>query len=488
MNIILPSPLVTQIVTGFRPLRLAKAKMPVLRCLAFAVTPGALAVMATDLDQTLKLICPLETDQGAVFLVPFDLLVQAAKEADGDLTFTRENETWTITGLADGVKLTHVIAAPPVEDFPPQPLFTEPGQPTPPGFIRTLVEAQSAASSDATRYILNSVYVTSAYVVATNGRQLYASNSLALKLPDSGIILPTTELLKVFAPDAPAELLYKSEKDGVKTAALHQAPWLWVTKVIEGNYPNWQQVVPKEDYPTQLKFSPEDAARVARVLPKMPGHADKDAPVTLRVVDNVATLTAGKPDAPVKLELPGVTATGPAITARFNREFLVSSLGIGFRQLQVRDDRSAIIMRDGSRTHLWMPLRNDTPAAPAAVPTPPAPAEDTTQPENPPPMNTAPAGTAPAPVNPVNRVAAVTAAPANRLEGTASPAAPAPTPSSLDQAFEQLQQAREDLRNVSIKLGQTLATLKDAARDHKVLERDYEGLKRNVRALRTIEV
>jgi hypothetical protein len=60
--------------------------------------------------------------------------------------------------------------------------ITEPGQPTPPGFIRTLVEAQSAASDDATRYILNSVFVTSTHVVATNGRQLYASNSLALKL------------------------------------------------------------------------------------------------------------------------------------------------------------------------------------------------------------------------------------------------------------------------------------------------------------------
>jgi DNA polymerase-3 subunit beta len=486
MNIIIPSPLVTQIVTGFRPLRLAKAKLPILRCLAFAVTPGAIAVTGTDLDQSLKLICPLETDQGAVFLVPFDLLVQAAKEADGDLTFTRENETWTIGGLADGVKLTHVITAPPAEDFPPQPQFADPGQPTPAGFIRTLIEAQTAASDDTTRYILNSVYLTSSHVVATNGRQLYASNSLALKLPDCGIILPTTDALRVFAPDAPAELFYKSEKDGVKTAGIWQAPWLWVTKVIEGNYPNWAQVVPKEDYPTKLTFSPEDAARVARVLPKLPGHAEKDAPVTLRVVDNSATLVAGKADAPVKLDLPGAKVTGPAVTARFNREFLVTSLGNGFRDLQVRDDRSAIIMRDGSRTHLWMPLRLDSPAAPAAVP-PVSETSTETQPDNPPPMNTAPtapAGTAPAPVN---RVAAATAAvPTNRI-GEGAPAATT-TPASLEMAQEQLQQAREGLRAVAVTLGQTLVTLRDAARDHKALERDHEGLKRNVRALRTIEV
>jgi DNA polymerase-3 subunit beta len=386
------------------------------------------------------------------------------------------------------VKLTHVITAPPVADFPPQAEFKEPGQVTPPGFIRTLIEAQSAASDDATRYILNSVYVTSSHVVATNGRQLYASNSLTLKLPDSGIILPTTDVLKVFAPDAQAELLIRSEKDGVKTAALHQAPWLWVTKVIEGNYPNWQQVVPKEDFPTVLTFSPEDAGRVLRVLPKLPGHQEKDAPVCLKVVDQLATLVAGKPDAPVKLDLPAVTVTGPAISAKFNREFLVSALGNGFRQLQLRDDRSCLIMRDGSRTHLWMPLRNEPPAEPKAVsPATPAsatPAEDTTN-TNPPPMKEAtPAGTAPAPVN---RVAAVQAtAPVNRIGDATTTATPAP--SSLDQAFEQLQQAREDLRTVSIKLGQTLATLKDAARDHKVLEREYEGLKKNIRSLREINV
>jgi DNA polymerase-3 subunit beta len=372
-----------------------------------------------------------------------------------------------------------------VEDFPPDLLFTEPGQPTPPGFIRSLIEAQSAASDDSTRYILNSVFVTSTHVVATNGRQLYASNSLALKLPDSGIILPTTDALKVFAPDAQAELLVMSTKDGAKTVGLRQAPWLWVTKVIEGNYPNWQQVVPKEDYPTQLKFSPEDASRVLRVLPKLPGHQEDDAPVTLKVEDNIATLVAGKLDTPVKLDLPGVSVTGPAVTARFNREFLVTALGHGFRQLQVRDDRSAIIMRDGSRTHLWMPLRSDSanpPAAPTAVP-PVSETATATQPTTPP-MNTAPAGTAPAPVN---RVAAVTATTTNRI-GDAASATTAATPTSLDTALEQLQQAREGLRAVAVTLGQTMVTLKDAAKDHKVLEREHEGLKRNVRALRTLEV
>jgi hypothetical protein len=145
MNIILPSPLVTQIVTGFRPLKLAKAKLDILRCLALAFTPGQVVVTGTNLDQSLVFTGPLENTETTSLLVPFDLLVQAHKQAEGDLTLSLENETWSITGLADGVKLTHVITAPPVADFPPQAEFKEPGQVTPPGFIRTLIEAQSSS-------------------------------------------------------------------------------------------------------------------------------------------------------------------------------------------------------------------------------------------------------------------------------------------------------------------------------------------------------
>jgi hypothetical protein len=84
MNITIPSPLVTQILTGFRPLKLARAKLDILRCLAFAFTPGQVVVTGTNLDQSLTFTGPLENTETTSLLVPFDLLVQAHKgQADG---------------------------------------------------------------------------------------------------------------------------------------------------------------------------------------------------------------------------------------------------------------------------------------------------------------------------------------------------------------------------------------------------------------------
>src|SRR5471032_2172310 len=104
MQLNLPSPLVTALVTGFRPLRLAKARLDVLKCLRFAVTPGTLTVTGTDLDQALTYTGALPTDQTASCLVPFDLLAEAAKQADGDLVLSRDGKALSLTSLIGGVK------------------------------------------------------------------------------------------------------------------------------------------------------------------------------------------------------------------------------------------------------------------------------------------------------------------------------------------------------------------------------------------------
>jgi hypothetical protein len=494
MQINLPSALVDQLATGFRPLKLNKFKMPVFQCLRFTVTPGKLVVTGYDLDQGFIHTSALATDQTAELLVPFEMLNEAAKLGDdSDVVLLNEGDKWTLTYLTAGVKITLVIRAPDVAEFPVVPEFSAQGQPLPAGFIRTLMEALCVASTDTTRFLLNSVHVSPTHVVATNGRQLYASNSLALKLPESGLILRSTDAWKVFAADEAAELfLHLSEAEVPTHVAIAQGPWRWMAKLIEGKYSNWQQVVPKEaDYGTGIVFSPEDAARLQRVLPKLPGHHDKDSPVTLRVKDGFAGLQAGKPGAEVNVDLPGTAVHGDAVACRFNREFLVTALAQGFRELRVRDNRCVLLMRDGPRVHLWMPLRDDSldPAAPAAVPnvseTQPASADSPTKPSN---ETSAPPMTHPDPTTPASPDAGTPPAlPASRLQAAATVPATS-TPVTFETALEQLQQAREAVRALGGTLAVLVPTLKDLARDHKSLERDHEALRKSVRSLREIEV
>ena len=489
MKINLPPSLVTQLATGFRPLKLSKFKMPVFQCLRFTVTPGKLVVTGTDLDQGFIHTSELATDQTADLLVPFQFVNEAAKLGDdSDVVLLNEGDKWTLTYLTAGVKVTLVIRVPDLADFPAVPEFPAQGQPLPAGFIRTLMEALCAASTDTTRFILNSVHISSTHVVATNGTRLYASNSLALKLPESGLIVRSTDAWKVFAADEAAEL-FLHLKDGEPThVAIAQGPWRWMAKLIEGNYPNWKQVVPKpETYGTVVTFSQEDAARLQRVLPKLPGGKDAHSPLKLRVKDGCVGIQAGKAGAEVNVDLPGTAVTGGAVATKFNREFLVAALTHGFRELRIRDGVTPLLMRDGPRLHLWMPIRDDasTPAAPAAVPnvseTQPASAD---QPSN---ETSTPSMPRPDPTTPASPDAGTPPVlPASRLQAAAVPATE--TPVTFETALEQLQQAREAVRN----LGGTLAVLtvafKELARDHKSLERDHEALRKSVRSLREIEV
>ncbi len=484
MNIKLPSSLVTLLVTGFRPLKLAKSSLPILKCLCLAVSPSKLTVTGSTLDEALIYTGEIANDQTTSLLVPFDLLNEASKQADGELTLADDTGSWTLSCVAGGSKITHLLPTLAVADYPAVPEFPAEGQPTPAGFIRSLVEAQSAASTDSTRYILNSVFVTPTHVVATNGRQLYASNSLALTLPESGIIFRTSDCWKVFAADKATELLLRGG-DVPTHVALRQGPWQWVSSLIAGQYPNWKQVVPTVDNTgTAIVFSEEDATRLQRVLPKLPGNKEEHSPVRLRVKDGFAGMQVGKPGAEVTIDLPTTTTQGGAVACKFNRGFLVTALAQGFRELRIRDGVTPLLMRSGPRTHLWMPVRDDTstpaasapaspatPAAPAAVPVPVSetqPINDSSQPM-PSTFNTRPKAETPAPVN---RLATA---------GT-------PPPASLDVALEQLGQTREVLRTLTGSLAQLVTTLKDVARDHKSLEREHEGLRKSIRALRTVEV
>ena len=482
MQLNLPAALVTALVAGFRPLKLARARLDVLRCLSFGVTPGSLTVTGSDLDQHLTYTGPLPTDVTARFLVPADLLAEVAKQADEGIELTRDGDKLSLICSIGGARVVRPIDLLNPEDFPPVPLFPA-GQVTPPGFIRSLLEALPSASEDAARYILNGVFVSSTHVAATDGLQLYASNSLSLTLPTGGLILPATDAWKVFSPDEAAELTVRLNGKEPTHAAIRQGSWQWATKLVIGNYPNWAQVVPKaNEAATKITFSAEDAVRLQKVLPRLPGHKDHNAPVTLSVDHGFAVLQAGKEGGLVTLDLPTVKTEGPAILCRFNRQFLVQALAHGFRQLSVHDDRSPLIMRDGSRLHLWMPIRMEAPP-PAPVPERVAVPNETkteTQPDTPP-MQESTA----APAAPVNRLASP--APVNRTEAQA-PVVSRVTPAETDPVTEKLQHARELLRQLNGTLGEVLVAVKESARSHRTLERDHEALRKNIRALRAVEV
>jgi len=109
--------------------------------------------------------------------------------------------------------------------------------------------------------VLNGVYLdvkepSGHYVVSTNGRILFSANSFSFDLKDS-LILPNRKFLdwKGWWSEGTAQLSIKApqkqKKGKIETELpgwlqFTTGPWTYVTRQIDGLYPNWKQVIPKE--------------------------------------------------------------------------------------------------------------------------------------------------------------------------------------------------------------------------------------------------
>src|SRR5690606_8578442 len=122
-----------------------------------------------------------------------------------------------------------------------------------------LVHAFACASSDETRHILQGAFLDTSgkgrnahRIVGTDGRHLFSSNSLHLPQVKSPVILPDHKLWqwKPLAESRPWTLrLGAAPKsgDGTTPFRIEGPHWSVTGSTVEGNYPNYRQVVPRSE-------------------------------------------------------------------------------------------------------------------------------------------------------------------------------------------------------------------------------------------------
>lgn len=493
---------------GLRVLKLSKQVMPVLRQVLVFGYEELIEFAGTDLDQYLRYEGIGTSTEALRILVPYDLFQEVAKKADAGTDIQIQGgDTPFIRYHASGVVLDEAFCPVALAEFPAVPISDGDPIALPVGVLAAMNEALGCASTDPTRHILNSIYLDAHAVVATDGRQLYRRNSLELAV-SQGSVFPASPVPGILPHDEVAHL-WLWHRDERPFAQITVGRWRWITKLVEGNFPNYQQVIPKlENYGCLVRISEPDAVRLQSVLPKLPGYKDRDSKVVLSVTDKGAVIrtAANLPKVHVALDRSEVISTCSGEVA-FNSRYLLGALSRGMRELRTRDAVSPLMMTDTNRIHLWMPLREVAPPVPTAA------TVATTAPSD-------PSGESPAPVvpsepavqasavsetnvsenQPINTtttmVAPSTTQPASETrEGTGKPVAPAPrvalqeTPvSAADAVQAKLGKVRDLLRDLGNEIGGLQNLLRESTRQYKALERDHESLKKNIRALREVPV
>jgi len=194
-----------------------------------------------------------------------------------------------------------------------------------------------AQSSDETRYILNGVYFNfrdgKLSLVATDGRRLAliakeleipAENAGAIILPAKTVgellrMLDKGEKVKIDFSERRCSFQIGTEKD---SSGLVDSIYLY-SKVVEGNYPNYQQVIPKETH-QRIKLERELLLqcihRAALVT------SEKANSVKLKLSSNMLEIMAQSPDFGEAHESMAISYSGPDLQAAFNPTFLMDPL------------------------------------------------------------------------------------------------------------------------------------------------------------------
>ena len=344
-----------------------KTTMPILANVLVTAQKGGITVTAFDLDIGIVSEHPAEVSKpGAVTLSAkyvFDI-VQNLPDAQVTLKKLANN----YVDISSGSAHFKIVGMAP-EEYPKLP--REENAPLVKVAGATLLEmikkTSFAISSDETRYILNGVFFEpqaggKVRMVATDGHRLsLIERELAgdFKLK-SGVIIPRKGLMELKrlldeAPDAECHLGF------AENSALFKKPGLtMVMRLIDGQFPEYQRVIPKEGEKkvliSKVRFL-EGLKRIALL------SADKSYAVRIGLSENTLKITANNPDLGEAKDDLDVAYRGGEITIGFNARYLIDVLTVTDTEevaFELGDEHSPGVLHapdDRSYLAVVMPMR-----------------------------------------------------------------------------------------------------------------------------------
>lgn len=315
-----------------------RATMPILSNVLIEANEGYISLTTTNLDMGIQCRIEAQVEIAGGITLPVRKLATIIRELS-NLDVEVESTSSHRAEISSGGSVFRINGIGP-EEFPPLPTFSDDRQ-----FILSqerlasmLKSVSYGQSTDENRYILNGVYFNFSdgklTLVATDGRRLaLISEEVDVTEANAGkLILPAktvAELLRLLGQadeikisfndrQVAFEISTDEEKEGLKDHIY------LVSKIVEGNYPNYQQVIPKETH-HRIKVGREDLLhcihRAALVT------TDKNNSVTIKIHNDKLEISASSPELGESHEsLGGIPFEGSEVKIAFNPQFLMDPL------------------------------------------------------------------------------------------------------------------------------------------------------------------
>ena len=315
----------------------SKATMPILSNVLIEAEKDQISLTTTNLDLGIRCKIKAEVKETGAVTLPVKRLATIVRELPSVDVAVDASPNHQVK-LASGGSNFRIMGIG-KEEFPPLPEFgDEKAYSLEQGELATMMRSVAyAQSTDETRYILNGVYFNfkdaKLALVATDGRRL-ALVSKEMEVPASSagaIILPARtvgELLRLLDKGEKVKINFNDRRAAFQIATdkdnsgLVDSVYLY-SKVVEGNYPNYQQVIPKETH-QRIKLERElflqCVHRAALVC------SEKSNSVKIKLSSNLLEITAQSPDFGEAHESMAIGYSGPELQVAFNPAFVMDPL------------------------------------------------------------------------------------------------------------------------------------------------------------------
>jgi len=350
-----------------------RAVLPVLQHVRVErLADGALTISATDLET----FTSYRFEQGGEgnaesILVPFTPLHSIVKGCAGKENIGLEKSTGDhvfIRYQIGGQEAEQQVPSLPAEEWPAVPKINAERVLLNGALRSALVEALKCVSTDESRCVLRGAYIDvsdkgSHYVVSTDGRHLYSSNSFYIPI-ETSVIIPDHRFLawKELAQDGDWALGVELDNGQPVFVEISSYRWTFIHKAIEGTFPNWRQVLPDPSgFKTRIKIPESAVGEFIEIIAKLPCDGINH-PIGLKLSQGKVILfgRAAGTDKFTEAAFSAVEVKGDPVTVCLNRNYLSKALRVGLTEIQIADSLSPIRCSDESgRQIIIMPVRMD---------------------------------------------------------------------------------------------------------------------------------
>ncbi len=351
------------VATAQRAVASRSGAMPVLSGLRVAVGPDGVEFVGSDLELTIRAQIPAETDGEGTAVVPARLFSEIVHKLDGGTVGVELSEE---SAKVEGGRFSTTLRTLAASEFPRLPVISDSGvRVDSAAFADALRQVVPAASKDDARPILTGVLLSA----ANGGLRLVATDSyrLALRNLDGVSMLQEGQKVLVSARGL-GEVQRLLSGGGEIEVVLGEREVLFrvgttevTTRLIEGEFPNYQQLIPS-GYPNRLTVA-RDALQSAVNRVRLVGQRSDTAPIRLGMSADGLELSAIAQDVGEAHETLEAKYEGSELTVAFNSQFLLDGIdatGTPDVVIESIDPLKPAVMRatdDTDFLYLLMPVR-----------------------------------------------------------------------------------------------------------------------------------